>query len=85
LCILRRGFKSKRKRGNVEEQKSLFYFAAKDAALISCTEGNAFIRVDAFERLFAHEFFYSFLYGRNSCRTAHQKNLIKVAGFKSAV
>lgn len=48
------GFDTQRQRGNVQQQ-NVFHFTRQDAALNSSANGNGFVRVNVFTRLFTEE------------------------------
>ena len=70
-------------RGNIEKQHVLD-FTFQNSGLDGGTYGDL-IRIDAFVRIFAKDFLYSFLHGGHASHTAHQNNFIDVAGRESRI
>ena len=71
------GFDAQGQRRYVQKQNVL-YFAAKYAALDSSADSNAFIGVDALERILAGNVLNSFLYCGDTGGAADQNDLIYV-------
>ena len=78
------GFNAEGQRGYVKEQY-VFNFACQYACLNGSADSNTFIRVYAAVRFFAHEFFNSFLHGRDTGRAAYEDNFVDVAGAHACV
>ena len=78
------GFDTERQRGNVEQQH-VFDVAADDAALDGSTEGDRFVRVHVFARLFAEEVFHGFLHFRHPGLAADKDNVVDVFGGEASV
>ena len=78
------GFNAQRQRGYIQQQY-VFYFACQYAGLNGSADGNAFVRVNVAGRLFAHHPFDSFLYSRDTGRTANQNYFVDIAGGQACV
>ena len=78
------GLNTERKRSNVKQQQAL-NFAAENACLKCGADCNAFVRVDALERLFADELLNRFLNSRNSGGTADHENLVDLTDGEAGV
>ena len=79
-------FNTQGQRSYVQQQHGASaFFARKYASLNSSTYSNAFVRVNAFIGLLAHEFLNSSLYSGDTRRTAYQYNLGDIAVGKASV
>ena len=70
--------------GDIQQQQTL-YIAAQDAALDGCTDCNTFIGVDALEAFLAGDLLDRFLNSGDTRGTAHQQNLMQVAGLQAGI
>ena len=77
-------FDAERERGNVQEE-DVFDVAADDAALDGRTEGDGFVRVHVFARLFAEEVFHGFLDFRHAGLAADEDDVVDVFGREACV
>ena len=77
-------FDTERKRRNVEKNDALDILV-DNTALNRCTDGNAFIGVDALEGFFADKVLNSFLNGGNTRRTADEKDFRNIRGLETGV
>ena len=75
---------SERQRRYVEKEYS-FNISAENAALDSCSDSDALIRVDALESLFAEDALYHILNRGDTCRAADEKDLADIGRCKSGI
>ena len=76
-CNTAQSFNTQRQRRYIQQQdRACTLIACHLTTLNCCTDCNTFIGVDALEGLLACVFLYCILYGRDSCGTANQQNLI---------
>ena len=78
------GLDAERKRGDVEKQDVLD-FAAEHAALNGGADGDAFVGVDALERVFAGDFLDHILHERDTGGAADEEDLVKLRGGEAGV
>ena len=78
------GFDAERERGDVQQQH-VFDVAADNTALNGRAEGNGFVRVDVFARLFAEEVFDDFLHFRHPRLPADEDDVVDVFGGQPGV
>ncbi|MPM60493.1 hypothetical protein SDC9_107344 [bioreactor metagenome] len=78
------GLHTQRKRGDVE-QEDVFDFAAQHAALDGCTNGNHFVGVDAFVRLFVDQLADQVHHLRHTAGTTYQNQFIDLGSAQTSI
>ena len=80
------GFNTQGQRSYIQQQYVAgTFFTGENAGLDSSTYCNAFVRVNSFVRLFAHECFNSSLYSRDTGRTADQDYFADIVCGKTCI
>ena len=77
-------FNTERQRRNIQKQH-VFNVAHQHAALNGRADGNDFVRVNAFVRVFAENFFHFFLHFRHTGHAADKDNLAHFVGFQPGI